>query len=428
MNKRNLLNAEQGKPSPPYSRKRQKTSGDVCPPTLRHDDYTIAWICALYIEMAAALTMLDETHASLPTSSGDTNTYTLGQIAQHKVVIVCLPAMQYGTINAANVVTNLRRTFPSIRAGLMVGIGGGVPGKDDIRLGDIVVGTRVMQSDLGKVVENGELRRTAIARLPDQLLCTAVSSLRAKHELQPSRVSSILRQKLEGYPEYKQPQLPDRLFQATYNHVNPDGSCNDCDDTKLLPRSTRASNSTKTHYDGIASGNQAIKCGQSRDHIARELDSICFEMEAAGLMDVLPCLPIRGICDYSDSHKNKEWQRVSLNAQKIAHVHDPVQVEVLDRRQLLLDSLDFDKIDFRRSTIKPAHAKTCEWFLNHLDYLLWLGSKGLRDHHGFLWISGKPGAGKSTIMKFAYLNSKKKARSGKNKTASRQGTIQDQRL
>ncbi|KAF5528920.1 ankyrin 3, partial [Fusarium mexicanum] len=32
-------------------------------------------------------------------------------------------------------------------------------------------------------------------------------------------------------------------------------------------------------------------------------------MEAAGLMDILPCLPIRGICDYSDSHKNKEWHR-----------------------------------------------------------------------------------------------------------------------
>ena len=31
-------------------------------------------------------------------------------------------------------------------------------------------------------------------------------------------------------------------------------------------------------------------------------------MEAAGLMDQLPCLVIRGICDYCDSHKNKHWQ------------------------------------------------------------------------------------------------------------------------
>lgn len=32
-------------------------------------------------------------------------------------------------------------------------------------------------------------------------------------------------------------------------------------------------------------------------------------METAGLIDILPCLPVRGICDYSDSHKSKGWQR-----------------------------------------------------------------------------------------------------------------------
>ena len=51
-----------------------------------------------------------------------------------------------------------------------------------------------------------------------------------------------------------------------------------------------------------------MKHGQSRDKLARDLDILCFEMEAAGLMDNLPCLVIRGICDYSDSHKSKEWQ------------------------------------------------------------------------------------------------------------------------
>jgi nucleoside phosphorylase len=35
---------------------------------------------------------------------------------------------------------------------------------------------------------------------------------------------------------------------------------------------------------------------------------LCFEMEAAGLMNSFPCLVIRGICDYADSHKNKRWQ------------------------------------------------------------------------------------------------------------------------
>lgn len=45
-----------------------------------------------------------------------------------------------------------------------------------------------------------------------------------------------------------------------------------------------------------------------RDRLAAEKDVLCFEMESAGLMNQFPCLVIRGICDYSDSHKNKEWQ------------------------------------------------------------------------------------------------------------------------
>jgi hypothetical protein len=42
--------------------------------------------------------------------------------------------------------------------------------------------------------------------------------------------------------------------------------------------------------------------------LAQELGVTCVEMEAAGLMDSFPCLVIRGICDYADSHKNKMWQ------------------------------------------------------------------------------------------------------------------------
>lgn len=59
---------------------------------------------------------------------------------------------------------------------------------------------------------------------------------------------------------------------------------------------------------------------------------------------------------------------------------------------------------------KAAHNKTCKWFLSHPDYKGWLDYARLSHHHGFLWISGKPGAGKSTIMKFLYLNMKSKVR------------------
>jgi hypothetical protein len=52
-----------------------------------------------------------------------------------------------------------------------------------------------------------------------------------------------------------------------------------------------------------------MKDGLTRDKYSEELGGVlCFEMEAAGLMNTFPCLVIRGICDYSDSHKNKMWQ------------------------------------------------------------------------------------------------------------------------
>ncbi|THC89018.1 hypothetical protein EYZ11_011538 [Aspergillus tanneri] len=105
-----------------------------------HDDYTVAWICALPLEIAAAKIMLDEVHPPLSQTHADHNVYTLGSISGHNVVVACLPAGVYGTISASTVVSHLVSTYPNIQFGLMVGIGGGVPSKTvDIRLGDVTV-------------------------------------------------------------------------------------------------------------------------------------------------------------------------------------------------------------------------------------------------------------------------------------------------
>lgn len=258
--------------------------------------------------MAAARAMLDETHEALSQDVNDKNTYTLGNIGPHNIVVACLPNGQYGTNNAASVLANMLRSFPSICKGFMVGIGGGVPFSADIRLGDVVVGTKVIQYDLGKI-SDGNIKRTADAKTPSFSLQTAVSNLRSKHELESSRVPTILQDMSAKHPEYGYPASPDRLFSAAYKHDPQFSSCSDCDRTKLLSKSTRMRNHPEIHHGAIASGNQVMKDSFNRDNIARQLGIICFEMEAAGLMDVLPCLPIRGICDYSDSHKSKEWQR-----------------------------------------------------------------------------------------------------------------------
>lgn len=116
----------------------------LVPRKLARDDHSIGWVCALCNEMAAAEAMLDEIHETPGSSPDDSNTYTFGTIGMHNIVIACLPAAQYGKNNAATVASNMRRSFPSIRRGFMVGIGGGAPGKVDIRLGDVVVSDRVV--------------------------------------------------------------------------------------------------------------------------------------------------------------------------------------------------------------------------------------------------------------------------------------------
>ncbi len=251
--------------------------------------------------------MLDEEHPLPPNQAGDDNIYVLGRIDQHNVVMTCLPG-QYGTNNAAIVATNLKRSFPSIRATLMIGVGGGSPSQADLYLGDVVVGTRVMQYDMGKMTAGGLFQETADAKTPAWLLNSAVSALRSKHGPYPSssRMTSLLRSRLPNIPR---PNHPDRLFQASYEHY-PLGAptCLGCDPDKLQPRAVRFSDEPRIHYGVTASGNTVMKDGKARDDIARRLSALCFEMEAAGMMDNLQCLPIRGICDYSDSHKNKEWQ------------------------------------------------------------------------------------------------------------------------
>jgi nucleoside phosphorylase len=287
---------------------------------LRREDYTVGWVCALPIELAAAQEMLDEEHVDFDNDANDTNIYTLGRIGKHNVVIACLPEGQTGTNSAAAVAVEMNSAFTSTRFGLMVGIGGGVPSVEaDIRLGDVVVSRPhklhggVVQYDLGKATPSG-FERTGSLNTPPTILLNAVVKLRANHFRGRSRLLEYV-SKLNGLPTFARGDTgPDVLFEADYNHVG-GASCEQCSKVGVVERQWRSSQEIVVHYGTIASGNQVMRNAAERDKVSSELGGVlCFEMEAAGLMNRFPCLVIRGICDYADSHKNKRWQAYAAGA------------------------------------------------------------------------------------------------------------------
>ena len=283
---------------------------------LQPEDYTVGWVCALPIELAAAQEMLDQEHEDPPQDSSDPTLYTLGCIGDHNVVLACLPAGYIGTTSAATVATRMTSKFQSIRFGLMVGIGGGVPSaRSDIRLGDVVVSQPylqhggVVQYDLGKTGACGRITRTGLLNAPPRVLLNAVSKLQANHYRGRCRISTHL-SIFNRLPRFSRDIAgADVLFEAAYDHSG-GATCEQCSRERVIRRTERGAQEGVTiHYGTIASGNQVMKDGVSRDRLSAELGGVlCFEMEAAGLMNEFPCLIIRGICDYADSHKNKTWQ------------------------------------------------------------------------------------------------------------------------
>jgi nucleoside phosphorylase len=297
------------------------------------DSYTVAWIAALPIERAAAEAMLDEEHAApagFTRHQTDANVYTWGRMGEHNIVIASLASGVYGTTSAATTASSLLASLPSIRVGFLVGIGGGIAQPDDghdIRLGDVVVsqpsGTTggVCQYDLIKAKLGNRCERKGFLRPPPMVLLNALARIQAIHEREDPKISSFLQEMLKKNPKMGrrskqnagyiyQGSENDRLFNTSCDHIS-GLDCRGCDADGEVPRDPRDTTNPEIHYGIIASGNTLVKDAAMRDRIVTDIgeDCICVEMEAAGLMNQFPCLVIRGICDYADSHKNDRWQR-----------------------------------------------------------------------------------------------------------------------
>ncbi|KAL2802448.1 hypothetical protein BJX63DRAFT_437864 [Aspergillus granulosus] len=423
-------------------------------PELTHDAYTIGWICAISTEYVAAQVFLDERHERPEyLSSNDNNDYTLGKIGKHNVVIAVLPNGEYGTTTAASVAKDILRSFPSVKIGLMVGIGGGAPSpKHDIRLGDIVVsvprdGTGgVFQYDFGKTVQNKSFQHTHFLNQPPMSLGTAVNGIKAQYEIDGHRLEEDINSILEKRPKlrkrYKRPDASsDRLYQSRVVHPANEARCAEvCGDDPsnliLRPKRTEDEDNPAIHYGLIASANQLMKDALVRDKLAAEKGVLCFEMEAAGLMNQYPFLIIRGICDYSDSHKNKEWQgyaamAAAAYAKDLLHRIPPSKVEaerkIIEivssgmselRTTTQATSAAVQRLDIEhrqgkieqwlappdpsinhKNALQQRHEGSGTWFIKSEQFINWKTQR-----KSFLWLYGIPGCGKtilsSTIIQY----------------------------
>ncbi|KAF5529057.1 pfs domain-containing protein [Fusarium napiforme] len=314
---------------------------------------SIAILCALTLEADAIETLFDGNWTGgYNRSEGDTNTYTFGVIGRHGVVIVHMPGM--GTTYSATVATCCRSTFPRISLALVVGICGGVPFSQDgteLFLGDVVISDGLVRYDFARQYPDGCLIKNSVSesarKVPVEILgyLAKLKGLNARRRLREranaylATLSDVLGVEDPGFEE-------DILFESTYRHQHhPPSSCTICigisgDITGMVCEQARSASCKDlkcdigwsvvrkrqkdaarnqgnmcpaVHFGKFGSGDKVMKSGEDRDRIARSEGIIAFEMEGAGAWDTLPCVIIKGICDYSDSHKDKRWQNYAAS-------------------------------------------------------------------------------------------------------------------
>ncbi|PWY94679.1 purine and uridine phosphorylase [Aspergillus sclerotioniger CBS 115572] len=318
---------------------------------LAHHNYTVAWVCVLACEVDAARALLDEEDDPLEPLFGDNNVYVLGRMWKLNVVIAS-PSIR-GDTPMGQAVAHLIRTFHNIRFGLLVGVGGGAPDlahldpSNDIRLGDVVVsyptgkhgGVINYNAPSWKDENSPEIESRLTA--PPNALMSGVERLQCDHRFSKGKekmlsnveVAFTRLTEVHHYPiHYSVPgHDPDQLFNAVYNHVGGKSDCGRCDPGEIIKRAQRTKDEPQVHYGLIASADRDVNSTKLRDLLRNSWGVACLEMEAGGSLIDFPCVFIRGISDYCDTHRSDEWQpyaaaSASAYAKDLLRLMGPEQV------------------------------------------------------------------------------------------------------
>lgn len=323
----------------------------------RRENFEVAIVCALETEFEAACFVIeefwDENGDFYGKAAGDMNSYRTGRIGRHNVVLLLLPGM--GKVNAAHAAANLYSSFNRLRLVILVGGCAAVPRVNDadILLGDVIISTGVTQYDFGRKYPSGFIRKDSIRDnlgKPQKEIRNMLAALQApgmKNKLLV-RTADLLTnlQKItamNGYGiRYQYPGVrEDKLYEANYHHKHHNANCSACNvanniacdaalqatcedlgceknhlvgrqrlvnKLRLCQKGDMSHQNTEIFFGTIGSGDMVMKSAEDRDALAQKEKVIAFEMEAAGIWEEVPSIVVKGVFDYGDSHKNKQWQ------------------------------------------------------------------------------------------------------------------------
>ena len=384
------------------------------------NDYTVGWICALPLELAAAKATLDEIHHNSPgvRAANDKDAYVLGGISGHNVVLTCLSFGEIGPLSASTVAAQMRVDFSNIRWMLTVGIAGGVPStKTDIRLGDIVVNRPTADSPSALThdsegLTNDQPLTTKTLIKPSNLLLTLTGRVETNSILGKSRIPRHIADIVQKDSIFARPDsTQDILFQSDFDHVKNEDDCDHCDLGRVVVRQLRDTQNPKVHYGLIAPSDKDIPDASTRDRLAAKHGILAFGAETAELEDPGTVVAIRGICDYADSHRSKTWQGCAAAA-AAAYAKEMLSLIPAAQRKIapvaaidsnvtvILDALLLTRPDVDRSSLIALKGRrvegTCDWIVRHPRYQHWLEG----DEVPLLRISGGPGKGKTMLAIF----------------------------
>ncbi|KAJ6178145.1 hypothetical protein N7519_008606 [Penicillium mononematosum] len=425
------------------------------------NEFAIAVICALPLEAEAVEALFDERYDRLGKhygkQRGDANAYINGRIGKHNVVLCYMPGMGKGS--AASVASSLQVSYSDVRLALVVGICGGAPSPSkyqEIFLGDVIISDSVIEYDSGRQYLGGLQRRTGVKDTPGrptQEIRALLNGLRVENTR--SELQNQARQYLHIFQQrgakWCHPGVSDIPFSASYLHRHshpaasagcscfgsdsPDQICKEalemgcdgleCDKSQQIRRREVLEVVPNIYIGQVASADTVMKSGQHRDEIVRKENVIVFEMEGAGVWDNVPCVIIKGVCDYADSHKSKFWQAYAAatgaSAAKafleywMPATHDDLhgnlantvllerESEFSDQHNACLAKLfitdpeeDLNKLK-RRKGIRTSG--TFSWFLESDKLRTWAQQVEFMSNHRakVLWLYGNPGIGKSTM-------------------------------